>query len=122
VITQRARQLRELTDWAGPAAVLVEHHPHRPGIDPAAWVEADAATNVALAALPLTMTCLYPTDSSRRRCRRRSGGTTRSDQRGRHAAENPDVRSPGDVLTMYPVLPPPGWARRTGSSPSRRGS
>ena len=108
VITQRARELRELTDWAGPASVLVEHHPHRPGIDPAAWVEADAATNVALAALPLTMTCLYPTDLETE--------AVSAAVRWNHAEvisadgtlrENPDVRSPSDVLTMYPVLPPP---------------
>ena len=60
VVTRRARQLRELTDWAGSVEVIVEHDPHRPGVDVAAWVEEEAAMNVALTMLPITMTCLYP--------------------------------------------------------------
>jgi len=110
-ISQRARELRELTDWAGPAVVLAEHHPHRAGIHPSAWLEADAANNLALAALPITMTCLYPTDYP-------TGlepETVSASVRWNHPElisadgsirENPDVRSPAEVLTMYPVPAP----------------
>ena len=108
VITQRYRVLRELTDWAGSVVVLAEHHPHRPGIQPSAWVEADAASNVALASLPITMTCLYPTELEYE--------TVSAAVRWNHpelvdadgnVRPNPDVRTPSDVLTMFPVLAPP---------------
>jgi anti-sigma regulatory factor (Ser/Thr protein kinase) len=108
VISLRAQELSELTNWAGPVEVLVEHHPHRPGLHPSAWVEADAATNVALAALPVTITCLYPTALETE--------TVSAAVRWNHTEvigadgtprENPEVRTPTEVLSMHPVLPPP---------------
>jgi anti-sigma regulatory factor (Ser/Thr protein kinase) len=103
-VAQQARELAELTDWAGPVVVLAEHHPYRPGIAPSAWVEADAATNIALATLPITLTCLYPTDlaletvSAAIRLNHPElldeDGTVRS---------NPDARPPAEVLSRYPV-------------------
>ncbi|WP_051579447.1 anti-sigma factor RsbA family regulatory protein [Pseudonocardia acaciae] len=107
VVTQRARELRELTDWAGPVTVVAEHHPHRPGVEPAAWIEADAALNVALASLPITMTCLYPTGLETK--------TVTAAVQWNHphlidpdgtVRDNPDVRQPSDVLVMYPVNAP----------------
>jgi anti-sigma regulatory factor (Ser/Thr protein kinase) len=105
-VAERARELREITDWAGPVAVLVEHHPYREGIDPAAWVEAGAAANVALAALPITMTCLYPTDVAvetvSAAVRMNHGELLHDDGTVR---PNPDARPPSEVLARYPVEP-----------------
>jgi anti-sigma regulatory factor (Ser/Thr protein kinase) len=103
-VARQARELRELTDWAGPVVVLVEHHPYQPGIEPSAWVEADAATNLALATLPITMTCLYPADLAL--------GPVSAAVRLNHpelldpdgtVRANPDARSPSEVLARYPV-------------------
>lgn len=107
VVTQRTRELRELADWAGPVTVLAEHHPHRPGINPSAWVEADAAMNVALSALPITMTCLYPTELETE--------TVSAAVRWNHPQlvdsagairENPEFRPAAEVLAVHPVSAP----------------
>jgi anti-sigma regulatory factor (Ser/Thr protein kinase) len=113
-MTQLARELRELTDWAGPVVVLAEHHPHRPGIDPAVWVEADAAANLALANLPITMTCLYPTDLVVETVSAavRLNHPELLDDDGT-ARPNPDARAPAEVLARYPVEPPPQFGPPT---------
>ena len=59
VAVRRARELRELTDRAGPVTVLAEHDPRQSLLEAAAWVEAEAAMNLAASGLRVTMTCLY---------------------------------------------------------------
>jgi anti-sigma regulatory factor (Ser/Thr protein kinase) len=107
VVSQRARELREFTEWAGQVVVVAEYNPDRPGLRPAAWVEADAAVNVALASLPVTMTCLYPAEPGAD-----EPGAVHwnhpelvGDDGSVHA--NPDARPPAEVLARYPVPTPP---------------
>lgn len=60
VALRRARELRQLTDAHGPATVLTEHLPELDGPDGRFWMELEAASHVALAALPVRLTCFYP--------------------------------------------------------------
>ena len=57
VAARRARELRSLTESAGPVTVVVEHWDRFDGADGRFWTELDAATNVALADLPVTQVC-----------------------------------------------------------------
>jgi anti-sigma regulatory factor (Ser/Thr protein kinase) len=61
VVMRRARELRELTAaTGGPVTVLSEHTSRLDGVDGSYWTELDAAVNVALAELPLSVTCFFP--------------------------------------------------------------
>lgn len=60
VAAHRARELRELTAAAGPVTVVTEHWSRFDGADGRFWTELDAATNVALAGLPVHLTCFFP--------------------------------------------------------------
>ncbi|MCO1658429.1 ATP-binding protein [Pseudonocardia humida] len=58
---RRARELRELVSATGrPLIVINEHTSRLDGVDGTFWTELDAAFNIALAELPVTMTCFYP--------------------------------------------------------------
>lgn len=57
---RRARELRELVGEGIPATVLVEHDAELDGVDGRFWTELDAAVNIALADLPVTMVCSFP--------------------------------------------------------------
>ncbi|WP_214406647.1 ATP-binding protein [Pseudonocardia lacus] len=58
---RRARELRELTTATGrPVTVISEHTSRLDGVDGTFWTELDAAFNIALAELPVTLTCFYP--------------------------------------------------------------
>jgi anti-sigma regulatory factor (Ser/Thr protein kinase) len=106
VVTHRARELRELTDWAGAVEVIAEHHPDRPGVAAGAWVEAEAAMNVALATLPITMTCLYPAEHGEEAADAvRWNHPTLLDADGA-LRDNAEVRSPAEVLAMRPAPAP----------------
>jgi anti-sigma regulatory factor (Ser/Thr protein kinase) len=111
VVTQRARELRELTGWAGPIAVIAEHHCGHIDSDAAAWVEADAAMNIALSSLPITMTCLYPTGLGPDAVDAVRWNHTHLIEPDGTVRENIDVRPPDDVLAMYPVAAPPPLGR-----------
>lgn len=61
VAARRARELRELVATTGsPVTVVNEHTSRLDGVDGTFWTELDAAFNIALAELPVTMTCFYP--------------------------------------------------------------
>ncbi len=60
VATQLARELRELTGLTGRVNVIMQHEPRLDGTDGTYWAQLDAALNVALADIPVTMTCLFP--------------------------------------------------------------
>jgi anti-sigma regulatory factor (Ser/Thr protein kinase) len=56
-----ARELRELTtSGRQPVCVVTEHWSAFDGADGGFWTELDAAANIALSALPVSMTCFYP--------------------------------------------------------------
>lgn len=61
VAARRARELRELCSTSGrPAIVLTEHCSRYDGVDGSYWTELDAAVNIALAELPVSLTCFFP--------------------------------------------------------------
>jgi anti-sigma regulatory factor (Ser/Thr protein kinase) len=60
VATRRARLLRELTASSGAATVVTEHSARLDGADGAFWTELDAAANLAMADLPVQVTCFFP--------------------------------------------------------------
>ncbi len=100
---RRARELRELTSMAGSVTVLNEHWSRLDGADGGFWTELDAAVNVALADLPVGLTCFYPEmplhlsvlDGAR--C---NHPQLLVDGELRH---NPDHRRPREVLVRHPV-------------------
>lgn len=102
----RARELRELTARAGRVTVLAEHRSELDGPDGSFWTELDAAVNVALADLPVGLTCFYPEmplhlsvlDGAR--C---NHPQVLVDGELRH---NPDHRRPREVLERHPVPAP----------------
>jgi anti-sigma regulatory factor (Ser/Thr protein kinase) len=61
VAARRALELRALTTGAACAVtVIAEHISALDGVDGTYWTEFDAAVNVALADLPVRITCFYP--------------------------------------------------------------
>jgi anti-sigma regulatory factor (Ser/Thr protein kinase) len=105
VVTRRARELRELTDWADAVEVIIEHGAKHSDVDRSAWIEAEAAFNVALAALPIRMTCLYPTDIPAARNAVRYNHSHLLGGSGA-ARENSDVQLPAQVLANFPAPAP----------------
>lgn len=57
---RRARELRSLTTASGPVTVLSEHWDRYDGPDGTFWTELDAALAIALADLPVSLTCFFP--------------------------------------------------------------
>ncbi len=103
VAARRAAQLRELTDRAGPIVVLVEHDLRHGPLDEVAWVEAEAATNIAVAGMPVTMTCLYrkPVSAALVTALRRSHPQLLGPDGA--VLDNPEHREPAEVLADHPV-------------------
>jgi anti-sigma regulatory factor (Ser/Thr protein kinase) len=61
VAAQRARELRTLTrGGTRPITAVAEHINRYDGADGGFWTELDAAMNVALADLPVELTCFFP--------------------------------------------------------------
>jgi anti-sigma regulatory factor (Ser/Thr protein kinase) len=61
VASRRARQLRKLTEGGTRAVTAITEHISRfDGPDGSFWTELDAAMNVALSGLPVTLTCFFP--------------------------------------------------------------
>lgn len=57
---RRARELRSLTEAHGRVTVLSEHWDRYDGPDGTFWTELDAALAIALADLPVSLTCFFP--------------------------------------------------------------
>ncbi|GEL20710.1 anti-sigma factor RsbA family regulatory protein [Pseudonocardia asaccharolytica] len=57
---RRARELRELTSESGHVTVVAEHDNRLDGVDGRYWTEFDAAANIALGDLPVSLLCFYP--------------------------------------------------------------
>ena len=103
-----ALELRALTSTAGrPVTVLSEHASALDGADGRFWTEFDAALNVALADLPVRITCFYPelplylevVEGAQR-----NHPFLRADGELRH---NPGHHDPRAVLAERPAAPPP---------------
>ena len=106
VAARRARELRELTDRDGPIVVIAQHDPDMGLLDGRTWVETDAAMNLALTAMPVTMTCLYrdPLDPVLAAAARWNHPLWMRDDGSVH--ENPEHREPAEVLTACPAGAP----------------
>lgn len=110
--TVAARWARELRALGGPAAVLVEHDSRLDGVDGGFWTELDAAVNVALADLPVHLTCFFPEMPLHLEV---TAGARRNHPHllvDGELLHNPDHRCPRDVLGARPapvpaVLGPP---------------
>ncbi|MFC5995898.1 ATP-binding protein [Pseudonocardia hispaniensis] len=55
-----ARELRELTRSSAHATLISEHDSRYDGVDGRYWTEFDAAANIALGDLPVSLLCFYP--------------------------------------------------------------
>jgi anti-sigma regulatory factor (Ser/Thr protein kinase) len=104
---RRARELRAFAADYGTATVLSEHTSRLDGFDGSFWTELDAALNVACADMPVSLTCFYPEMALHR-------GIIRGARRNHplllmhgEARQNPDYRSPVEVLTELPPADPP---------------
>jgi anti-sigma regulatory factor (Ser/Thr protein kinase) len=102
-----ARELRELTVASGrPITVVSEHAARLDGVDGTFWTELDAAFNIALAELPITLTCFFPELPLHREI---IDGALRNhpllvvDGELRH---NPRHREPREVLAEQPAPAP----------------
>jgi anti-sigma regulatory factor (Ser/Thr protein kinase) len=104
---RRALELREIiASTGGPVTVLAEHTSRLDGVDGSFWTELDAAVNVALADLPVRVTCCYPElplhleilhGARRNHPLLLMGGQLR---------HNPEHLGPREVLTARPAPPP----------------
>ncbi|MHA6625174.1 ATP-binding protein [Pseudonocardia sichuanensis] len=106
--TRWALELRALTAAGeGPVTVLAEHLDHLDGADGGFWTELDAALNVALADLPVRLTCSYPELPLHQEVldgARRNHPLLLTDGR---LHRNPAHRDPREVLTDRPAPAPP---------------
>lgn len=106
VAGNRARELRELVGTGVQATVAVEHDDTLDGVDGRFWTELDAAVNVALADLPIRMTCFFPELALHREI---LDGARENHPHllvaGRLQA-NPDHRDPREVLARRPAATP----------------
>ncbi len=107
VAARRARELRELTSTTGlPVTVVSEHSSRFDGADGAYWTELDAASNIALADLPVSLTCFFPELPLHQEIldgARRNHPLLLVDGRRHH---NPDHLGPHDVLTARSARAP----------------
>ncbi len=108
VAARWALELRALTSTTGrPVTVLSEHASALDGADGRFWTEFDAALNVALADLPVRITCFYPelplylevVEGAQR-----NHPFLRADGELRH---NPGHHDPRAVLAARPAARPP---------------
>jgi anti-sigma regulatory factor (Ser/Thr protein kinase) len=107
VAARWARELRELTSASGRAiTVISEHTPRLDGVDGTFWTELDAAFNIALAELPITLTCFFPELPLHREV---LDGALRNHPLlmvGGEMRHNPKHREPREVLAEQPAPAP----------------
>jgi anti-sigma regulatory factor (Ser/Thr protein kinase) len=104
---RRAMELREITATTGaPVTVLAEHTSRLDGVDGGFWTELDAALNVALAELPVRVTCFFPELPLHLEI---LDGAHRNHPlllRAGQLRHNPEHIGPREVLTARPAPPP----------------
>ncbi|MBV9315394.1 MAG: ATP-binding protein [Pseudonocardia sp.] len=106
IATMRAREFRELTDRADSAIVIAHYDPEQSLFDPAAWAEAEAALNIAVTDLPLTIACLYRKQLKAELAAPIQWNHLQLLGRGGTVRPNPAYRPPAQVLASYPVRAP----------------
>ncbi|WP_214367717.1 anti-sigma factor RsbA family regulatory protein [Pseudonocardia sp. H11422] len=104
VAVRWARLTKRLENPAGRTTVVSQHVEGLPQCDPGHWARLDAALNVALHGLPITMLCLYPDHGDVLPGARSTHRTLLTDG---HSAPSDAYRDPQDVVAEYPPPPPP---------------
>ncbi len=114
VATHLARELRELSGPTGRVSLVVQHEPRLDGTDGAYWTELDAAVNVALADLPITMTCLFPSFAMEPEIEQGVRWNHPQLIENGLPLTNPDYLRPAEVIAAAPAppLPPLGRAQQ----------
>ncbi len=105
VATHLARELRELTGLTGRVSFVMQHDPRLDGTDGAYWTELDAAVNVALADLPITMTCLFPAIAMQPEIERSVRCNHPQLIESGLPLTNPDHLPPAEVIATAPAPP-----------------
>jgi anti-sigma regulatory factor (Ser/Thr protein kinase) len=106
VATERALELRELTVARGPIMMVNQHDSAYDGSDGSFWTELDAAFNVALAALPVELTCYYPDLPLHREITEGARSNHPSLLSSGFAHHNPAHQNPRTVLATHPAPVP----------------
>jgi anti-sigma regulatory factor (Ser/Thr protein kinase) len=104
VAVRWARLTRRVAVPGGRATVVGQHVDGLPGCGPDYWARLDAALNVALHGLPITMLCPYPEGGD---LLLRVRSTHRTLLTNGHSVPSDTYRDPGDVVAEYPPPPPP---------------
>jgi anti-sigma regulatory factor (Ser/Thr protein kinase) len=107
VASRRARQLRTLTEGgARPVTAVVEHISRFDGADGGFWTELDAAMNVALSELPVSVTCFFPELPLHQQII--EGARLNHEQLlvDGELRDNPEHCPPREVLARLPASPP----------------
>jgi len=107
VATHLARELRELAGVTGRVSFVMQHEPRLDGTDGAYWTELDAAVNVALADLPITMTCLFPAIAMQPEIDRAVRWNHPQLIESGLPLTNPDHLPPDEVIAAAPAPPLP---------------
>ncbi len=116
-----ARELRTLTaSGRQQVTVVVEHWGAFDGADGGFWTELDAAANIALADLPVGMTCFYPAFPLHEAVLEGARRNHRTLLRNGLQADNAEYLSPLEVMQSTPapaplVLGPPDLRRAFGA-------
>jgi anti-sigma regulatory factor (Ser/Thr protein kinase) len=84
--------------------VVAQHFADVAGLGPDHWIRLDAALNVVLEGLPITMLCPCPRDPETLSIVRATHPTLRIDG---HRVPNDQVRDPIEIVAEYPPPPPP---------------
>jgi anti-sigma regulatory factor (Ser/Thr protein kinase) len=114
VATHLARELRELAGVTGRVSFVMQHEPRLDGNDGAYWTELDAAVNVALCDLPITMTCLFPAFAMQPETEKAVHWNHPQLIESGLPLTNPDHLPPEEVIASVaaPPLPPLGPAQQ----------
>lgn len=103
---RRARELRRLTVAHGPVTMVNEHRAELDGADGSFWTELDAAFGIALADLPVELTCFYPALALHREITDGAHRTHPVLIVGGALRHNPDHLCPRAVLAARPAPAP----------------
>ncbi|NMH99251.1 anti-sigma factor RsbA family regulatory protein [Pseudonocardia acidicola] len=104
VAVRWARLTRRVETPGVRTTVIGQHVPDLPGCDPGYWARLDAALNVTLHGLPITMLCPCPIRGELVAQARSTHPTLLADG---HSAPSASYRDPADVVAEYPPPPPP---------------
>lgn len=103
---RRARELRELVRDRGPVAMIGQHRSELDGPDGSFWTELDAAFGIALAEMPVELTCFYPEMPLHQSILDGARRTHPALLVGGTLLPNPEHQCPRTVLAAHPAPSP----------------